>query len=265
MVTITGKDVVAGFSAAGILIRYSFYLVGVITLGIIALSMTTVWGWRARTIDERPAFRIASPDLNRLPLTSKVILSWHGRIETRQYGQIYDRDMDFTAALIMPPNDRAKITFDGLPDILDIKPLRNRRTVSNAFRYDLETRFGSLRASDMRVEIDGQWKQCLTYQSRFATDAVVLAGWYCDAGGGKPSSDRLACLIDKLVLDAPLNSRAADAFMREQAARPAKCSSSPVSQTIDTRSSSYYFNSSSSNRMTPPSQWSRPSPLWRGY
>jgi hypothetical protein len=262
MVTITGKDVVAGFSAAGILIRYSFYLVGVITLGIIALSMTTVWGWRARTIDERPAFRIASSDLNRLPLISKVILSWHGRIETRQYGQIYDRDMDFTAALIMPPNDRAKITFDGLPDILDVKPLRNRRTVSNAFRYDLETRFGSLRASDMRVEIDGQWKQCLTYQSRFATDAVVLAGWYCDAGGGKPSPDRLACLLDKLVLDAPLNSRAADAFIREQAARSAKCSSSPVSQTIDTRSSSYYFNSGG-NRMTPPSQWSRPSPLWR--
>jgi hypothetical protein len=264
MVTMTGKDVVAGVSAAGIVIRYSFYLVGAITLGIIAIAMTTVWGWRARTIDEKPAFRIASPDLARLPMTSKVILSWHGRIETRSYGQIYDRDMDFTAALIMPPNDRVKITIDGLPDILDIKPLRNRRSVSNAFRYDLETRFGALRASDMRVEIDGRWKQCLTYQSRFATDAVVLAGWYCDGGGAKPSPDRLACLLDKLVLDASLDSRAADAFMREQAARPAKCSSYPVSQTIDTRSSSYYFNSGGS-RMTPPSQWSRPAPLWRQY
>ena len=264
MVTITGKDVVATVSVAGLVIRYGFYLVGALVLGLIGLSMTTIWSWRARTIDERPAFRIASSDLNRLPLISKVILSWHGRIETRQYGQIYDRDMDFTVALIMPPNDRAKITFDGLPDILDIKPLRNRRTVSNAFRYDLETRFGSLRASDMRVEIDGQWKQCLTYQSRFATDAVVLAGWYCDAGGGKPSPDRLACLLDKLVLDAPLNSRAADTFMREQAARPAKCSSSPVSQTIDTRYRANSFNSSG-QRMTPPSQWSRPSPLYRTY
>ena len=137
-------------------------------------------------------------------MRSKVILSWHGRIETRHYGQIYDRDMDLTVALIMPPKDRATITIDGLPDIPDIKPLRNRRVVSNAFNHDLETRFGPLRATDVRVDTDGRWKQCLTYYSRFATDDVVLAGWYCDASGGKPSPDRLACLLDQLVLDGPL-------------------------------------------------------------
>lgn len=262
MVTITQKDVVATVSVAGIMVRYGFYLVGAVVLALIGITITTAWGWRARTIDAKPAFRIAAPELARLPLRSKVILSWHGRIEARHYGQIYDRDMDFTVALIMPPSGSAKITLDGLPDVLDIKPLRNRRLVSNAFNHDLETRFGALRATDVRVEIDGRWKQCLTYQSRFATDAVVLAGWYCDASGAKPSPDRLACLLDRLVLDAPLESREADSFMREQGSRAARCSASPVSQTIDTRSSSNYFNSSS-NRMKPPSNWSRPAPLWR--
>ena len=206
MVTISQKDVVATVSAAGLVIRYTFFLVGALTLALIAIAMTTIWGWRARTIDAKPAFRIAAPELAKLPTRSKVILSWHGRVETRHYGQIYDRDMDLTVALIMPPKDRANITIDGLPDIPDIKPLRNRRMVSNAVNHDLETRFGPLRATDVRVDTDGRWKLCLTYYSRFATDDVVLAGWYCDASGAKPSPDRLACLLDRLVLDSPLES-----------------------------------------------------------
>ena len=108
MVTITQKDVVATVSAAGLVIRYGFYLTGALTLALIAIAMTTVWGWRARTIDAKPAFRIAAPELARMPMRSKVILSWHGRIETRHYGQIYDRDMDLTVALIMPPKDQAQ-------------------------------------------------------------------------------------------------------------------------------------------------------------
>jgi hypothetical protein len=262
MVTMTRKDVVATVSVAGIIVRYGFYLIGALTLALIAIAITTAWGWRVRTIDAKPAFRIAAPELARLPLRSKVILSWHGRIETRHYGQVYDRDMDFTVALIMPPSDGVKVTLDGLPDIPDIKPLRNRRVVSNTFNHDLETRFGPLRATEVRVDTDGRWKQCLTYYSRFASESVTLAGWYCDASGGKPSPDRLACLLDRLVLDAPLDSREADSFMREQGSRATRCSASPVSQTIDTRSSSNYFNSSS-NRMKPPSNWSRPAPLWR--
>ena len=265
MVTITQKDVVATVSVAGVIVRYGFYLIGALTLALIAIAITTVWGSRVRTVDEKPAFRIAAPELARLPMRSKVILSGRfGRVETRHYGQIYDRDMDFTVALITPPSGSVKITLDGLPDIPDIKPLRNRRVVSNTFNHDLETRFGPLRATDVRVDTDGRWKQCLTYYSRFASESVTLAGWYCDASGSKPSPDRLACLLDRLVLDSPLESREADLFMREQGSRAARCSASPVSQTIDTRSSGNYFNSSS-NRMTPPSNWSRPSPLWRQY
>ena len=255
MVTISQKNVVATVTAAGIIVRYGFYLVGAITLALIAIAITTIWGWRARTIDAKPAFRIAAPELARLPVRSKVILSWHGRVETRHYGQIYDRDMDLTVALIMPPNDRARITIDGLPDIPDIKPLRNRRVVSNTFNYDLETRFGPLRATDVRVDTDGRWKQCLTYYSRFPSESVVLAGWYCDASGTKPSADRLACLLDRLVLDASLESREADLFMREQSVRTARCSASPVSQTVDTRARG------DGSRMSSPRSWSMPSAL----
>ena len=254
MVSISHKDVVATVSVAGVAIRYGFYLTGALTLGLITVGMTTVWGWRSRTIEAMPAFRIAAPELVRLPMRSKVILSWHGRVETRHYGQIYDRDMDLTVALIMPPKDRATITIDGLPDIPDIKPLRNRRVVSNAVNHDLETRFGPLRATDVRVDTDGRWKLCLTYYSRFASDDVVLAGWYCDASGAKPSPDRLACLLDRLVLDSPLESRGADAFMRQQASHAARCSASPVSQTVDTRSRSGYGVSS-------PYKWSTPQAL----
>ena len=126
MVTISQKDVVATVTVAGIIVRYGFYLIGAITLALVAIAITTIWSWRAHTIDAKPAFRIAAPELARLSVRSKVILSWRGRVETRHYGQIYDRDMDLTVALIMPPNNRATITIDGLPDIPDIKPLRNR-------------------------------------------------------------------------------------------------------------------------------------------
>ena len=255
MVTISQKDVVATVTVAGIIVRYGFYLIGAITLALVAIAITTIWSWRAHTIDAKPAFRIAAPELARLPVRSKVILSWHGRVETRHYGQIYDRDMDLTVALIMPPNDRARITIDGLPDIPDIKPLRNRRVVSNTFNYDLETRFGPLRATDVRVDTDGRWKQCLTYYSRFPSESIVLAGWYCDASGSKPSADRLACLLDRLVLDSPLESREADLFMREQSARTARCSASPVTQTVDTRSRG------DGSRMSSPRSWSLPSAL----
>ena len=63
MVTISQKDVVATVSVAGIVVRYGFYLVGAITLALIAIAITTIWGWRARTIDAKPAFRIAAPEL----------------------------------------------------------------------------------------------------------------------------------------------------------------------------------------------------------
>jgi hypothetical protein len=42
-------------------------------------------------------------------------------------------------------------------------------------------------------------------------------------------------MLDGMVLDAPLASAEADAFIRQRASRAASCSAVPVTQTTDTR------------------------------
>jgi hypothetical protein len=69
-------------------------------------------------------------------------------------------------------------------------------------------------------------------------------------------------MLDRIALDGPLDSRDADQFMREQISRQPRCTASPVSQTVDTRARANSFRAGGS-RMTPPSQWSMPAPLWR--
>ena len=49
-----------------------------------------------------------------------------------------------------------------------------------------EARFGEYRATEMRVDADGRWKQCLAFRSRLQTATVYLTGWYCDGSGSKP-------------------------------------------------------------------------------
>ena len=126
---------------------------------------------------------------------------------------------------------------------------RNMRYAMTSIYHDLETRFGALRATEFRVESDGQWKQCLAFASRFDTTAFYLVGSFCDASGAKPNAGTLACMLDKLTLDRDLASRDADAFLRTRMARPASCSAIPVSQTTDT---------GSRPRVAPPQNWSLP-------
>jgi len=114
--------------------------------------------------------------------------------------------------------------------------------------HDLETRFGSVRAVEMRVNSDGRWKQCLAYQSRFDHPSVHLLGWFCDGTGSKPNPDSLACTLDKLTLTKQLSSREADEFLRNRMTKPAHCSAQGVTQTTDT----------GSRRISPPSRWSQP-------
>ncbi|MBZ0141690.1 MAG: hypothetical protein K8H87_18270 [Pseudorhodoplanes sp.] len=237
-------------SAAGIVVRYAFYLLGAIVFGLTAFAILSIWNNRTKRIDAPPAFRLTAPELSRLPLRSQIVSDRRlGRVEIRQHGQIYHRDIDFTVALIMHPSGSIALTSDGLPRLPRIKPLRSARTVSTAVNYDLDTRLGDYRASELRVDADGQWKQCLAFVSRFETDAVSIAGWYCDASGARPSADRLACLLDKIALDAPLDSPEADRFLRARLARAPKCAASPVSQTVDTRA----------RTRSSPRQWSVPS------
>jgi hypothetical protein len=149
----------------------------------------------------------------------------------------------------IPPKD-AILTRDSMPQLTEISALRHARMVFSSVYHDLDTRFGAVRATEMRVDSDGQWKQCLSFASRFDTTAVYFVGWFCDASGAKPSPDRLACILDKITLNKELASKDADAFMREKMAKGGLCSATPVSQTIDTRTY---------RAPQQPSRWSTPS------
>ena len=226
------SQLVTAVANAGIAVRYTFYAVGALVFTVVLIVMLSVWNNRVRVGEEKVAFHLPAPMLAQLPMSSKVITGGrYGRIEMLQYGGLNDRNMDMTIALTMPPDG---VWRDNASDLPGIRPAKARYSQSASY-HDMETRFGSIRAREMRIETDGRWKQCLTYISRFKTAAIHMTGWICDPNGAKPSPDRLACTLDRLVLDAPLASSEADRFLRERMARPASCSSAPVAQSIDTR------------------------------
>ena len=240
---------------AGALIRYSFYLIGALVLGALGIGMISAHNGRTRAVDEQPSFHLASPHLEQLPPRTNIVSGNRlGRVELLQYGSFHNRDISFSIGMAFPPEDAA-FRLDPAPEIRSLMP-RALHTVLSSSYHDLETRFGALRAAEVRVENDGQWKQCLTFASRFETPALYLVGWYCDASGAKPNAAALACIIDRLVLDRELASSEADAFMRARAARPASCSAVPVSQTVDTRARA---------TLSSPQRWSTPSPTYNRH
>jgi hypothetical protein len=223
---------VTAVSNAGIAVRYAFYTVGALVFTVAGIGMLMIWNNRVRISDEKPAFHLAAPQLSQLPMTSKIVTGGrYGRVEMVHYGQLHDRNIDMAVAVTMPP---ANVWRDNATDLPGIRPAKLRYSQTSTY-HDLETRFGAMRAREIRVEADGQWKQCLTYISRFHTEAVHITGWLCDPSGAKPSPDRLACTLDRLVLDGQLASKEADKFLRERMARSPSCSSAPVAQSIDTR------------------------------
>jgi hypothetical protein len=241
-------------TVAGLLIRYGFYAIGMLVFGMVGIGIMSMWKVVPKVVSDPPAFRIASGEFAAKPSSGHVQVSSHyGRIEVVQYGELNNRSTDLAVMTVLPPPD----TFIGVrlvQDMTDINLLQIKgpRVMSNA-HYDLETRFGDLRATEMRVETDGRWKQCLSFRSRFGVPAVLIAGWYCDGTGAKPSAGALACSLDKLVLDRELATKGADTFMRERMGKPAHCQAAPVTQTIDVER----------RGMSPPSRWSQPSATYR--
>lgn len=224
----------ASVAIAGTAIRYGFYLIAAAVLAIIGISVMAQWKVPTRPISDPPAFRIAASQLASLPVTGHVVASSRfGRAEVRQYGRLHNRDIDLAVVMIMPPKGVGMGTEFG-QDLREINVLRHTRAVLLPARYDLETRLGEFRATEMRVDADGRWKQCLAFRSRLDTAAVYLTGWFCDATGSKPSAGQLACMLDRFTLDAELASKEADAFLRARTARSPRCQGTPVSQTTDT-------------------------------
>jgi hypothetical protein len=242
---ISRADAVTAVTYAGTFVRYAFYAVALLVLTLVGLGIMVAFSYRQQVVQVAPAFRLAAPELNALAARTEVITSGRiGRAETRHYGQLYDRDRDLTVVMVTPPKD-SSLDRDFVQEVRTIAALRNSRVSLLPTYYDLQTRFGSVRAAEMHADVDGQRKLCLAFLSRFDTPAVYLKGWLCEASGVRASPDGLACLLNRLVLDIPLADGDADAFMRARIARPGACWAAPVTQTTDTR---------------PPR---RPPPAWR--
>jgi hypothetical protein len=235
-------------SIAGVVIRYAFYTVGMLVLGMIGIGILSLWQVVPKKIDAPLAFHIAAGEFAGKPATGSVVTSSHlGRVEMLQYGELNNRNSDLAVVMVLPPGTGGIRLAQDLTD-LNLLQLKWRRVMSQT-HYDLDTRFGEFRATEMRVDTDGRWKQCLSYRSRFGISAVVITGWYCDGSGSRPSANALACSLDKLVLDRELASKAADEFLRERMAKPGRCRAEPVSQTIDM----------GSRGVSSPGRWSQPS------
>ena len=248
--------VITPLTIAGTIIRYSFLAVGTLTLGGIGLGVMAVGNWVPKAVDAPPAFRINAGEFASKATSGHVVTSSRfGRAEVLQYGQLYNRNTDLAVALIMPPKGIGMGT-QLLQDLADVNLLRAKRSfIMSQTNYDLDTRFGEYRATEMRVDTDGRWKQCLAFRSRFETVAVYLTGWYCDGSGSKPSANALACVLDKLVIERDLASKEADTFMRGRMAKSAHCQADTVTQTTDT----------GSRGVSPPWRWQQPSATYRRY
>lgn len=236
--------------------RYGVYVIVSVVLGAIGIAALTVGKAgskivddRPKVVEDRPSLRLNIEQLVRLPIRSHLLTGARfGRAEVHEYGSIYNRDVNFTLVMGIPP-DTPAVTSHAMPHFSDMQLMRNARTVPSSVHYDLETRLGPMRATEVRVDNDGQWKQCLTFVSRFDSLALYMMGAYCDASGTKPSADRLACMFSRVELGGPVPSPDAEGYLRERLERAYSCPAHPVSQTIDTRQ----------RRPSPPSRWSTPS------
>lgn len=250
------ETVSSSISVVGTAIRYGFYLVGALVIGGIGLVVLSAWNWLPAAVNEEPAFRISASNVAQLPVSGHVVTSGLGRFEVRQYGRLHSRELDLAVVMVMPRKGIGMGT-EFAQDLRNINLLRGARAILMPIHYDLETRFGDFRATEMRVDTDGRWKNCLAFRSRLDTAAVYFTGWYCDGSGTKPGAQALACMLDRLTLDADLASTEANGFLRAHMARAAYCMAAPVTQTTDTRDQRDTWQ----RRTSSPSRWSQPTAI----
>jgi hypothetical protein len=241
---------------AGVVIRYTCHVVWLLVVGMIGLSVMSLWQVVPKPVDAPPAFRIAANEFAGKPVSGHVVTSSRlGRAEVMQYGQLHSRNNDLAVVLVMPPKGIGMGT-QFAQDLTEINLLQLKRPmIMSQTHHDLDTRFGEYRATEMRVDTDGRWKQCLAFRSRLDTAAIYITGWYCDGSGSRPSPNALACILDKLVIERELASKDADSFLRGRMTKAAHCQAEPVTQTTDT----------GHRGVSPPSRWSQPSATYRRY
>lgn len=224
-------------SYAGKTVRYSFYFAGMIAFVLIAMLLIRVSNFFSgpSNVSATASFQINAPELKRLTPNASSASIYAGWQQTLQYGRVHDRDTDFTLVVNMPSNPGVPQVRDYSFEMSSLRPLIRSAYIGTSNYYDLQTRFGPVRAANFQINSDGQIKLCVSYLSRFDTDAVYLKGWMCEASGARPNFHTLACALDRLTLKGVLPTAAAQNFFEERMKRSARCSAEPVSQTTDTR------------------------------
>lgn len=224
---------------AGTTVRYAFFVVATVVLAMLGIVLGQVWGFvnQPSRVGTTSSLQIASSDLARLPVRGNTATFGAGWQEVLQYGQVHDRDTDFTLVMTMPARPDVPTVHDYSSEMSSLRPLLRSAFHSRGLTayYDLETRFGPVRAANFQIDSDGRTKLCVSYLSRFDTTALYLKGWLCEASGARPNFHSLACMLDRIALKGPLPSAAAQSFLEERMKRPARCTAAPVSQTTDTR------------------------------
>lgn len=224
-------------SYAGKAVRYSFYAVATVVLALIGIVVVRVTSFfdQPSHVSSKASFQISAPELTRLSPTANSARFNAGWQEILRYGQVYDRNTDFTLVINMPSNPDTPVVRDYSYEMSSLRPLLRTAYIGSSTYYDLQTRFGPIRAANFQINSDGQTKLCVSYLSRFDTTAVYLKGWYCEASGARPNFHTLACMLDRITLKGVLPTPAAQTFFEERMKRSARCSAEPVSQTTDTR------------------------------
>lgn len=223
---------------AGRAVRNSFYVAGTVVFALLAIGILRVSSFFSSpsVVSNKPSFQIASSDFARLQPSSTSARFNAGWQEILQYGRVHDRDTDFTLVVSMPSNPDMAAFRDYSSEMSSLRPLLRTTYMDTSNNYyDLETRFGPVRAASFQTNSDGQIKLCVSYLSRFDTSAVYFKGWLCEANGARPNFHALACALDRVTLKGMLPTAAAQSFFEDRMKRPGRCSAEPVSQTTDTR------------------------------
>src|SRR5688572_17244478 len=98
-----GTSLTTVVTGTGVIVRYSFYLVGTIVLGMIGIGVISIYNSQPRAIEEQPSFRLAAPHLARLPARAQAVTGGRfGRIELLQYGALHNRDVSFSIGMGFP-------------------------------------------------------------------------------------------------------------------------------------------------------------------
>ena len=242
-------------TVAGVIIRYGFYAVGMLVFGVIGLGITSIWNVVPKKIDAAPAFRVASGEF-----AGNADRQRGDQLPIRPRSRCFNTVSSTTAIPTSPSSWCCRRMSSGVklvqdlnnPDLLRLK----RPRIMSKTHYDLETRFGEFRATEMRVDTDGRWKQCLVVpqplrQSDCGDHRLVLRRQRQQAkselAGLHPRQDRARATS----LSRRVRTISSASGWRSRGIASAE----PVSQTTDT----------GHRGVSPPSRWSQPSAQYRRY